>query len=135
MSPSIQFTRRKFLTNLLMLSGGLAALSKTLFANAALAQEINTSDPQFLERKKRWENLSPEQKEKARAAYVKFKSLPPERQVQVRENFRRWQSLPPERRSQIRARFSKWRKLSPARRNVIRKRFQRERFQKRNRSR
>lgn len=82
------------------------------------------------ERRKRWDNLSPEEKERLRLSYRRFKALPLARQERIRMNFKRWRSLSPERREIIKRKIHAWRQLSPQKRQLLRQRARRLRRQR-----
>ena len=130
------FSRRTFLMSTLLSPAGLwfFTFAKTPSAQAEDATpptSTSNSNPDMSANRKRWESLTPEQKERVREAYKKFKALPPERQQKVRQNYQRWRSFSPERRQRIRRNIQRWRSMSPERRARVRERLQRNRQQRR----
>ncbi len=70
-----------------------------------------------------YETLSPEEKERLNRKYREWKSLPPEKQELLRRRMKRWDALPPEDRSLYERRFHQWQNLSPEERERIRERL------------
>ena len=52
--------------------------------------------------RQRWQNMTPDERQRARDRAEHFKQLPPEEQARLREEFRRYRDLPPEQREEAR---------------------------------
>ena len=64
--------------------------------------------------------VRPEQRDRLRKGWAKFRELTPEQQDALRDAYRRFQSLPPEQRNRLRER---WQQMSPEeRRRAINRR-------------
>ena len=92
---------------------------------------------------RRWQQLSPEQKQKLRGRLEQWKSLDPERKAEIKQRFqqykqlspgskekvrRNWKkikNLPPERRREIVEKYKEWKQLPPDEKRQIRERFHR----------
>ena len=72
-----RFSRREFLS-FLALATGAALLGPTVVAAADDATAASAA-----ERRKRWESLPADEKEKLREAYRRYQGLPPERQARL----------------------------------------------------
>ncbi len=53
------------------------------------------------------ERLSPEEREKVKKNYERFKNLPPQERERIRENFKQWKQMPPEEKQKLRDRYEK----------------------------
>ncbi len=92
-------------------------------------------------RNKKWQDLSPEEKEKARRKYKEWQSLSPEEKATMRQRMNRlkrmspkerksykqlhkkWRHLPPKERKQLQNELDNWENLSPQQQEAIRHRF------------
>jgi hypothetical protein len=73
---------------------------------------------------KRFQDLSPEEKQKVLRNRDMFNRLPPQRQQEMREAARNWQRLTPEQQNHIRSDvLPKWRQMPPDRQRAIRQRL------------
>lgn len=68
-----------------------------------------------LERRQRWEAMTPEQRERLRDGVRNFRDLPPELREKARASFRALRALPEDEREALQAR---WRALSPGQRRT-----------------
>ncbi|WP_461482678.1 DUF3106 domain-containing protein [Porticoccus sp.] len=71
--------------------------------------------------RKRFESLSPEDREKLRERREVFKSLPPEERERIERAREKFRSLPPERREELK---EKWRNMSPEQRKEYHRRME-----------
>jgi len=97
---------------------------------------------EFLSKKgKKWQDLSPEEKEKLRQKYKEWKSLSPKEKKKMRRRmdrlnnmsprerevykklYRKWRHLPPDERQQLEKELDNWENLSPRQQEAIRRRF------------
>jgi len=97
---------------------------------------------EFLSKKsKKWQDLSPKEKEKARRKYKEWQSLSPEEKATMRRRMNRlkhmspeerktykqlhkkWRHLPPKERKQLQNELDDWENLSPQQQKAIRHRF------------
>ncbi|MBI3617146.1 MAG: DUF3106 domain-containing protein [Candidatus Omnitrophica bacterium] len=92
---------------------------------------------------RRWQQLSPEQKQKLRGRLEQWKNLDPERKAEIKQRFQQYQqlspelkekvrrnwkkikNLPPERRREMAAKYKQWKQLPPDEKRQIRERFHR----------
>jgi hypothetical protein len=96
----------------------------------------------FLSKKgKKWQDLSPEEREKLRKKYKEWQSLSPQEKDEMRQRMRRlkkmspqerkvyrqlykkWRHLPPDERRQLQKELDNWENLSPRQQEAIRRRF------------
>lgn len=70
---------------------------------------------EWVERKARWDAMTPEQREKLRAGARNFRDLPPELREKMRASLRAMQALPEDERRALRQR---WHELSPEQRRA-----------------
>lgn len=75
-------------------------------------------------RGERFEELTPEQKERIRKRREKFNSLPPEEQERIKKAREKFKKLPPEERKKLK---EKWKKMTPQERQQYRNEKRRER--------
>ena len=66
----------------------------------------------------RWNDLSPDQRERIRERYRRFQELPPDQQARIRERHEWFKSLPPGERRELR---EKWKGMTPQERKQLRK--------------
>jgi hypothetical protein len=79
--------------------------------------------PQNLQ--KRWQNLTPQEKQRLSQNEQRLKNLPPAQQQALRDRAQVWQRMTPEQRDHVRNDIlPKWRQMSPDRRQAIRQRLQ-----------
>lgn len=76
------------------------------------------------EKSQRWQSLPPEERQEMRRRMDRYRELPPQDQERYQKRYQQWQSLPPEDRNQIRDRLRNWDSLSPQEQQEIRQRFQ-----------
>jgi hypothetical protein len=76
------------------------------------------------EKSQRWQSLPPEERQEMRRRMDRYRELPPQDQERYQKRYQQWQSLPPEDRNQIRDRLRHWDSLSPQEQEDIRQRFQ-----------
>ena len=99
-------------------------------------------DCKFLSKKgKKWQDMSPEEKEKLRKRYKEWQSLSPQEKEEIRQRMKRlnkmsprerevyrqlyhkWRHLPPDERRQLQKELDHWENLSPQQQEAIRRRF------------
>lgn len=79
--------------------------------------------------KKRYDKLSPEQRERLRERRELFKSLPPEERERIERAREKFRNLPPERREELK---EKWHNMSPEQRREYHRRMEeKERYRDR----
>src|SRR5262249_25522906 len=114
----------------------LASLSAPV-AQRAWAEETPTpgataaptgSDSNLDAAKKRWSEMSEQDRTRLRQNYKKWQSLSPQKKQELVERFKRFQSLSSEKKQRIVRNFERFEKLSPEQREKIRTRF--EKFMK-----
>ncbi len=81
----------------------------------------------LVERLRRLEKLTPEERRRLRRDYQRFRRLPPERQQHYRRLFQQFNRLPGDRRRVVAAELRRLRRMAPEER---RKRFQSGEFQR-----
>ena len=69
---------------------------------------------------KRWQQLSPEKRQRIRKRHEELQQLPPSERERVRKNFDRWQQLSPEKRQQMRQLHQRFEKLPADQRRKLR---------------
>jgi len=116
--------RREF-----FLKGLLGVMALPVIGSIARAQNsveqtpaTPTPDPSG-EARQRWDSLTPEQQQKIKERWARFKDLPPQKRRRLLKAWRRFQQLPPERRQQLRQKWQRFQQLPPERRDVLRQRF------------
>lgn len=92
-------------------------------------------------RNKKWEELTPEEKEQMRKKYKEWQSLSPEEKAKIRRHMKRlknmsprereayeqlyekWRHLPTDERRQLKKELDNWENLSPKQQEAIRRKF------------
>lgn len=89
-----------------------------------LSQPLPRGDREDFDRKRRtWESLQPERKERLRERMEQFRELPPEERDLYRQRYRQWQSLSPEERERMKRNLDRWNDLPQEERERMRHRF------------
>ncbi len=78
-------------------------------------------------RLEQWKNLDPDQKARLENRLERLKNLPPEQRQRVIKNWRRFKNLPPEKQRRIREKYKRWQTLDEEDKRRIRNRYQRYR--------
>jgi|GEM_PF-6466926 len=68
---------------------------------------------------RRWEKLSPQERESLRRRYEHYKQLPPEKQQLLKRRYEQWKNLSESERKRLRYYLRNWDKLTPSERNTI----------------
>ena len=63
-----------------------------------------------------WNELSPEQRGRARERYKRFRRLPERDRQSVEQLYRRWKDLPPNKQERMRKNYERYMNLDPAQR-------------------
>ena len=72
-----------------------------------------------------WESLPEEKQQMLRRRMKKYEQLPPQERERYQERYRQLEKLPPDERYMIREKLRKWDRLSPEEQEQIRQRFRR----------
>lgn len=89
-------------------------------------QQLSPEQKQKLRgRLEQWKNLEPERKAEIKQRFQQYKQLSPELKEKVRRNWKEIQNLPPERRREMAAKYKQWKQLPPDEKRQIRERFHR----------
>src|SRR5215813_13059255 len=59
-----------------------------------------------------WQDLSPQERERALENYRRFQKLPPARQKTLEEQYHRWTELPDEEKDRVRRNYDRFRKMN-----------------------
>ena len=87
-------------------------------------QDLSPEKKEKLRRKyKKWQSLSPEEKEKMRRRMNRLKRMSPEERKSYRQLHKKWRHLPPDERQQLQKELDSWENLSPRQQEAIRRRF------------
>lgn len=73
------------------------------------------------EKLKRWQTMTPEERERIRSRYRRWKKLPPERRERILERGRRWREIPEGQRRFLRERREIYRNARPEEKRAIEK--------------
>ncbi len=99
-----------------------------LFVSISITVDAQTvSDQPFKENLKRWQQFSPEKKQKLKQKFEELQSMSPAERQNFLENAKRFQDLPYDQKEKIRKRFELLQSLTPEQRQTIRKFVQRYR--------
>jgi hypothetical protein len=74
--------------------------------------------------RKRWSEMSEQDRQKIRDNYRKWQGLPPQKKQELIDRFKRFQSLSPETKQRILKNYESFEKLPPEQREKIRQRFE-----------
>ena len=89
-------------------------------------QQLSPEQKQKLKgRLEQWKNLDPERKAEIKQRFQQYKQLSPESKEKVRRNWKKIKNLPPERRREMAAKYKQWKQLPPDEKRQIRERFHR----------
>lgn len=73
---------------------------------------------------RRWQQLTPAQRQELKQRYRQFKELPPAEQQKLRQRYQRFQELPAERKQRMLERHQRLQQLSPPQREQLRREWQ-----------
>jgi uncharacterized membrane protein len=94
---------------------------KTVIDNPQQSQQlVAQSGRDIKSARERWNNLTPEQKDRLRKRYKWWKSLSPEKKAKIRERYRQ---MSPEQRRRLREKLKRWQNLSPERKKQLREQY------------
>jgi hypothetical protein len=74
---------------------------------------------------RRWEELSPRERDEAVQNYRHYQRLSPEGRRTLEENYQRWQQLPSPEKDRLRDNYRRYRQLSPDERREYDRRYER----------
>ncbi|MEE4265801.1 MAG: DUF3106 domain-containing protein [Desulfobacteraceae bacterium] len=87
-------------------------------------QDLSPEEKEQLRKKyQEWESLSPEEKEKIRRRMKRLNNMSPRERDSYRQLHKKWQHLPPDERKQLQKELDNWENLSPQEQDAIRRRF------------
>jgi hypothetical protein len=73
--------------------------------------------------RKRWKNLSSEQKDKVREIYKRLKELSPEKKAEIIRRYKQYKNLPTEQKKRLRRNWRKFNSLSEREKTALRKKY------------
>lgn len=91
------------------------------FSNMELLSKRNKEGATYNHQNQRWQDLSPEEKEKMRRKYQEWKSLPPEEKQIIRQRMHQLKRMPPQQRNLYQQLFQQWQHISPDERKQLQK--------------
>src|SRR5262245_8205480 len=106
-------------------TAALLAAALWLAAPAFSARADDPKPPPPLEGTKRWQKLTPEERQRIHERWQQFQKLPPDQQEQLRQKMKQFRSLPKEERARVRQNYQKWQQLTPGKRQQMREKYQR----------
>ena len=87
-------------------------------------QDLSPEEKEKLRRKyKEWQSLSPEEKDKMRRRMERLNNMSPGERKVYRQLHKKWRHLPPDERQQLQKELDNWENLSPQQQEAIRHRF------------
>lgn len=87
-------------------------------------QDLSPEEKEKLRRKyKEWQSLSPEEKDKIRRRMERLNNMSPRERKVYRQLHKKWRHLPPDDRQQLQKELDNWENLSPQKQEAIRRRF------------
>jgi hypothetical protein len=89
----------------------LSPLNRQRLMNRSRPQGAPPGNTQ--ERRRRFDQLSPEEKARLRGRFQEWKSLPPAQRQDLRNRMDEWRKLPPQQQELFRQRFQQWKNLQP----------------------
>jgi hypothetical protein len=72
----------------------------------------------------KWDDLSPDQRQKALKNYQRYKQLPEQDRRSIERSYESWRGMKPSERDQIRQKYNTYRQMSPAQRRELDQRYQ-----------
>jgi hypothetical protein len=87
-------------------------------------EDLSPKEKEKLRKKyKEWQSLSPEEKDEMRQRMKRLKRMSPEERKTYRQLYKKWRHLPPDERQQLQKELDNWENLSPQQQEAIRRRF------------
>lgn len=101
----------------------LALVAAAVFLAASTGFDARGEGPPSFLPQTRWNQLSPEAKEKALENYRTYRSLSPEERGRLDEGYQRWKKLSSDDKKKLRDRFRRYQQLSEEERERVRDRI------------
>ena len=98
-----------------------AVLALLLVAGVA---SVGAAQPRGMRFAQNWDDLSPDQRNRALENYQRYKKLPKERRRSLDESYERWRGMDPNSRERVRKNYESYRQLDKQQRKDFGKRYQ-----------